>query len=185
MADSEEKTQAQAQKPPESSALVVIPTKEGGTREMIRAGNGQFQKKPKPLLPTIEFTRAERKALAKIRENGLSEYMEMFMSMLRLAQYEPAPGEKADPKMMMAKVKAAEWVRLSALGKPASSEQDLDRITNQPVKTVIVVSPQLMHPEVQQEKPHAEAKTKPSFIDAEVVETNIPPERQLSAPKKD
>jgi hypothetical protein len=184
MADSEEKTQAQAQQPPESSALVVIATKEGGTREMIRGEGGRFQKKPRPLIPAIEFTRKERKALAALREGSKDdEYMIMFRSMLRLAQYEPKEGESWDAKMAMAKVKAAEWIRLSALGKPASSEQDLDRITTQPIKTVIVVAPSLMNPTVQPEKPTAALKTKPSFIDAEF--ETVPVERQLSAPSKD
>jgi hypothetical protein len=180
MADSEEKTQAKAQKPSESSALVVISTKEGGTREMLRSNKGTFVKKPRPLIPTIEFTRKERKILDTVRSDkeGLTEYQVAFMNILRIAQ-----NPCTDAKEMMAAVKAFEILRLSALGKPASSEQDLDRITNHPVKTIVVVAPHLMHPEVQQEKPHAEAKTKPSFIDAEF-ETD-PPERQLSAPKKD
>jgi hypothetical protein len=141
---------------------------------MIRSEKGTFVKKSKPLIPTIEFTRGERKALARVREDGLSEYMAMFMSMLRLAQYEPSEDE--DPNIIkakiMAKVKAAEWVRLSALGKPASSEQDLDRITTQPVKTIIVVSPDLMNPKVVDADQAVVKPKQPSFAEVLGVITN-------------
>lgn len=155
--------------PPESTALVVVRTKEGETREMIRdTGSGKFVKKTRPLIPTIEFTRAERKKLNAVRsdKDGLSEYMVAFMNLVRIAQYD---GD--DAKCMMAAVKAFEVLRTSALGKPASSEQDLDRITTQPVKTIIVVAPQLMHPEVQQEQ-STTAKTQPSFAEVVGVKTN-------------
>ena len=154
-----ESKKTQETKPPESTALVVVKTKEGDTREMIRdTGSGKFVKKARPLIPTIEFTRQERKKLSAVRSDkeGLTEYMVAFMNMVRIAQY-----EGNDAKCMMAAVKAYEVLRLSALGKPASSEQDLDRITTQPVKTIIVVAPSLMHPEVQEEK-NGETKTQPS-----------------------
>ena len=154
---------------PESTALVIVKTKEGETREMIRdTGSGKFVKKTRPLIPTIEFTRAERKKLNAVRSDkeGLSEYMVAFMNLVRIAQYD---GE--DAKCMMAAVKAFEVIRQSALGKYATAEQDLDRITTQPVKTIIVVAPQLMHPEVHEEQPTT-TKTQPSFAEVVGVKTN-------------
>jgi len=154
-----ENKKTQEPTPPESTALVVVRTKEGDTREMVRnTGSGQFVKKARPLIPTIEFTRQERKKLSAVRSDkeGLTEYMVAFMNLVRIAQYE---GD--DAKCMMAAVKAFEVLRTSALGKPASSEQDLDRITTQPVKTIIIVAPPIMHPEVQEEK-RSDEKTKPS-----------------------
>jgi hypothetical protein len=167
MSDSEkEQPQAIPQKPPEGTSLVVIRTKDGGTREMLRNEKGTFVKKPRPLIPTIEFTRRERKTLNSVRSDkeGLTEYMVAFMNMLRIAQ-----NEDSDPKAMMAAVKAFEILRLSALGKPAPSEQELDKLTNQPVKVIIVQAPQLMHPDVVDADKVRAAKTQPSFIDAEVI----------------
>ncbi len=135
-------------------------------REVQKDSKGRFMKKVKPLPPTIEFTRAERKALLKASEDGITEYMKVFMNIVRIAQYD---GD--DAKCMMAAVKAFEALRLSALGKPAPSDQELDKLTTQPVRVVIVTAPQLMHPEVQPEKKLTD-KTKPSFIDAEIVSQN-------------
>lgn len=166
MADSEKKTQAESN-PPET-ALVLV---KGEPRELMRGANGRWAKKPKPLIPTIEFTRSERKALnsASSTKEGLTEYMHAFLNLVRIAQYD---GD--DPKGMMAAVKAFEVIRLSALGKPSPSEQEIDKLTNQPVKTVIVVAPSLMHPEIVQEKLEGEKKTQPSakFLEVVSVETN-------------
>lgn len=168
MADSEKKTQVET--PPET-ALVVVKTKEGGTRELIREkGTGKFVKKPKPLIPTIEFTRKERKILYRQSptKEGLTEHEVAFINILRIAQ-----NEDLDPKAMMAAVKAYEIVMRRALGKEASSEQDLEKITTQPVRTIVVVAPPLMHPEVQQEK-RGETKTQPSqkFLEVVSIKTN-------------
>jgi hypothetical protein len=172
MADSAEKNdEPQADKP--SEALVVVKNVDGTTRLVPRTAGGTFAKKPRPMVPATEFTRQERKALMKIREGeGISEYMEMHRSMLRLAQYEPAPKEPWDSKLAMAKVKAAEWIRLSGLGKPSSSEQDLERITTQPVKTIIVVSPELMNPKVVDADKVVEKPKQPSFAVVTGVTTN-------------
>ena len=139
------------------------------TREALKNTKGQFVKKPKPLLPTVEFTRAERKLLnsASATKEGLTEYMHAFMNLVRIAQ-----NEDSDPKAMMAAVKAFEVLRTSALGKPAPSEQELDKITNQPVKTIIVVAPSLMHTEVVEEKPKTQKKELPSFAEVLDIKTD-------------
>jgi hypothetical protein len=169
MPDSAAKNQTQAESTPPETSLVIVKTKEGGTREMIRTKGGTFAKKPRPLLPTIEFTRAERKFLNQASETkeGLTEYMHAFMNLVHIAQY-----EGNDPKGMMAAVKAFEVVRLSALGKPAPSEQELDKLTNQPVKTIIVVAPALMHPDIVDDTKKLTEKTQPSFVDAVVIQQN-------------
>jgi hypothetical protein len=169
MPDSVAKDKTQAESTPPETSLVIVKTKEGGTREMVRTKGGTFAKKPKPLLPTIEFTRAERKLLnsASPTKEGLTEYMHAFLNIVRIAQ-----NDSDDPKAMMAAVKAFEIMRLSALGKPAPSEQELDKLTNQPVKTIIVVSPELMHPQVVDESKKLAEKTQPSFVDAVVIQQN-------------
>jgi len=63
-------------------------------------------------------------------------------------------------------------LRTSALGKPASSEQDLDRITTQPVKTIIVMSPELMNPKVVDADKAISKPTQPSFAEVIGVVTN-------------
>jgi hypothetical protein len=173
MSDSEKEPKPLPVELPEGTKSLVVrnqPNKEGivTTREVLVNEKGRFVKKPKPLIPTIEFTRSERKLLNKVRsdKDGLSEYMVAFMNILRIAQH-----ASTDAKEMMAAVKAFEVLRLSALGKPAPSEQELDKLQTQPIKVVILQAPQLMHPEVQEEK-RFEEKTQPSFIDAEIVKQN-------------
>ena len=168
--DSKEQPQAALPMvPPEGTSLVIVKTKEGGTRELLRSGKGTFVKKPKPLIPTLEFTRRERKILNTVRSDkeGLNEYEVAFMNILRIAQ-----NSDNDPKAMMAAVKAFEILRTSALGKPAPSEQELDKLTNQPVRTIVVVSPELMHPQLVDESKKAAEKTQPSFVDAVVIQQN-------------
>jgi hypothetical protein len=169
MADSaESKDKPQAEKPSEA-IVVVVKNTDGSLRESLRTPNGTFAKKPKPLLPTIEFTRAERKKLNSVRsdKDGMTEYMVAFMNLVRIAQYD---GE--DPKAKMAAVKAFEVIRLSALGKPAPSEQELDKLTNQPVKTIIVVAPELMNPQVINADKVVQKPRQPSFAEVTGVVTN-------------
>lgn len=166
MADSEAKDKTQAEPENPSGCTSLVRNVDGTMREQPRNEKGQLMKKPKPLIPTIEFTRAERKALNKLSAEGdKTEYMKAFMNIVRIAQYD---GD--DAKAMMAAVKAFEAIRLSALGKPAPSEQELDKLQTQPVKVIIVQAPQLMHPDLQEEK--RETKTKPAFADAVVIEQN-------------
>jgi hypothetical protein len=162
----------QAETPPETS-IVLVKNKDGTLREAIRGAGGTFVKKQRPLIPAVEFTRQERKALATLRAGGKdNEYMVMFRSMLKLAQYEPQEGETWDAKMAMAKVKAAEWIRLSALGKPSSSEQDLDRITTQPVTAIFVQAPPIMNPEIVDGDKAVTKPIQPSFAEVTGFTTN-------------
>lgn len=137
MSDSAEPKPIPVATPPGTS-LVIVPTKEGGTREMIRNEKGHFVKKPKPLIPTVEFTRKERKILSKIRsdKNNMNEHEVAFINILHIAQ-----NEDKDPKAMMAAVKAYEIVRNSALGKIAPSEQEMEKLQTQAVKVIVVQAP--------------------------------------------
>jgi len=140
-------------------------TRYGKPHTQQKDAQGKWLKKVKPLIPTVEFTRAERKALSKVRADGMTEYMKAFMNMVRIAQYD---GD--DAKMRGAAVCAYKELRQSALGKPAPSEVEMDNLTTQPVKVVIINSPELMHPEVQEEK-KAEV-LKPSFAEVVGIKTN-------------
>ena len=170
MADEDSKEPKPIAEPlPEGVTAIVVANQHGAIREALKDEKGRFVKKQKPLIPTIEFTRAERKKLNTVRsdKDGMTEYMVAFMNIVRIAQ-----NEDTDPKAMMAAVKAFEIVRQSALGKFATAEQDLDRLTTQAVKTIIVVAPSLMHPEVIDADKPVEKKTQPTFAEVTDIKTN-------------
>jgi hypothetical protein len=159
MADSKDETKAGTENPPEVTTLTI--TRYGKPYTQQKDVQGKWLKKVKPLIPTVEFTRAERKALSKVRESGMTVYMEIFMNMVEIASYD---GD--DPKLRMAAVQAFEKLRLSALGKPATSEVDMDKLQSQPFTYVLANAPVLPTEVVDGDKPKQEKK-QPSF--AEVV----------------
>jgi hypothetical protein len=169
MADSNELPKG-TENPLAVTTLVIKNRLGGGTHIQQKDAKGKWLKKVKPLIPTVEFTRQERKALSKVRADGMTEYMKAFMCLLQMAQYEPNDDDKEDSKKRMAAVQAFKELRLSALGKPAPSEVEMDKLTTQPVKVVIINSPELMHPEVIQEK--KQEVLKPSFAEVLEVQTN-------------
>jgi len=164
MSDSAEPKPIPVATPPGTS-LVIVPTKEGGTREMIRNEKGHFVKKPKPLIPTVEFTRKERKILSKIRsdKNNMNEHEVAFINILHIAQ-----NEDKDPKAMMAAVKAYEIVRNSALGKIAPSEQEMEKLQTQAVKVIVVQAP----PGIKAMEERPPEPKQPSFAAVLDVKTN-------------
>jgi hypothetical protein len=171
MSDSEDKKSPQALPitPPEGTSLVIIRNKDGSTREALRNKNGSFVKKPKPIIPSVEFTRKERKILygpSKTKE-GLSEHEVAFRNILSIAQ-----NTDTDPKAMMAAVKAYEIVMRRALGKEAPSDQELDKMERQPVTAIFVQAPQIMNPEVIDADKVVEKKKKPDFAEVLGVVTN-------------
>ena len=168
MADSNELPKG-TENPLAVTTLIIKNRLGGGTHIQQKDAKGKWLKKVKPLIPTVEFTRQERKALSKVRADGMTEYMKAFMNLLRIAQYEGDGGED-ESKLRMAAVQAFKELRLSALGKPAPSEVEMDKLTTQPVKVVIINSPELMHPEVQQEK--KQEVLKPSFAEVTSIHTN-------------
>jgi hypothetical protein len=175
MSDSKEITQTGSSNPSGVTTLTVR-TRYGGLREAQKDSKGRFLSKPKPLIPTIEFVRERRKRLAKARKDGTgtTEDIAILNELINLVNMPLATDAKTglpDAKMAMVKVKAAEVIWLFTGGKPATAEQDLDRLKTQDVKVIIVEAPQLMNPEIKTaEEP--KIKTKPSFIDAEVIEQN-------------
>lgn len=161
MADSPELPKGE-QNPLAVTTLVIKNRIGGGTRIQQKDAKGKWLKKVKPLIPTVEFTRAERKALNKVRPDGMTEYMKAFMCLLEMAQYEPDNTDKEDSKKRMAAVQAFKELRLSALGKPAPSEVEMEKLQTQAVKVVIINSPELTTEVVDGDKPKPEKK-QPSF----------------------
>jgi hypothetical protein len=128
-------------------------------------------KKPKPPAPVVDFTRKDRKFLNSPNKKnpGLTEHEVAFRHVVRIAQGEGS----GDPKADMASVKAYEVAMRRALGKEDPSERELDKLTTQDIKTVLIVAPQLMHPEIIEEKP--KELLKPSFAEVLDVHTNPKP----------
>ena len=92
MADSNELPKG-TENPLAVTTLVIKNRLGGGTHIQQKDAKGKWLKKVKPLIPTVEFTRKERKALSKVRADGMTEYMKAFMNLLRIAQYEGDGGE--------------------------------------------------------------------------------------------
>ena len=175
MEDSTEKeqTQTESEKPSgsTSTSIVLIKTKAGEVKEktLVRSAKGTFVSIKKPLTSTQGHIQSGRKRLSQQRNDGKTEMQEMFDSMLELAQYRIGEheGEKDLAKMSMAKCKAADWVMLHFIGKPAMAEQDSDKLHTMPFSTVYISMPETKPME---EKP-AE-KTQPSFAEVTDIQTN-------------
>jgi hypothetical protein len=139
---------------------VVIPNSNGvGTCVRHRAKNGMFQKKPKP--PSAAAVRqAVASKLTTPDETGVSPYEKSIDAMIVLSQ-------STNEKESSSAVKAFE-----ALGK-ASGFADKPEERQQFV-SIVITMPDL--PNMGEIQPRE--KLIPSFIDAEVLHTNVP---QLSA----
>jgi hypothetical protein len=172
MSDSEKEPKPLPASLPEGVTALVVANQHGALHEVLKDGkSGKFLAKKKPLLPTIEFTRKERKILDARREQGdkkgMSEHEIAFRNILRISQI-----DTTDAKEMMAVVKAYEIVMRRALGKEATSEQDLDRLEKQAVTAIFVQAPQIMNPELVDADNAAEKPKQPSFAEITGVITN-------------
>lgn len=174
MADSKKnEAQAGTQNPPETTAI-ALRNPDGSIRQQLRGKGGTFVRKPKPLIPTIEFVRERRKRLAGVRKDtgrfdGMTEsraILEELLDFMHMPIEVDAKSGLPDAKHMSAKVQAFEAIMLYTEGKPAPSEQELDKLQQQPFQIVYIPTPSIMHPEVQEYKPEEEKKI-PSFADGE------------------
>src|SRR5271166_3722008 len=168
--DSKDKPQQEPTKNPAGTSLIVVRTKEGTTRELLKTADGKFAKKPKPLTPTVDFTRRERKFLNSPNEKDkkLTEHEVAFRHVMRIAQGEGS----GDPKADMAAVKAYEVAMRRALGKEDPSERELDKLERQPIAAYFVTTPPLMNPELVDADKVEEKPKQPSFAEVLGVVTN-------------
>lgn len=163
-----------------------------GQRELLKdQKSGKFVKKPKKApKDTREVTQYMRDFLSTqvatgdtLDRSARSRLLHILENMADIATFDSSnvcvgvdkDGNAIygpDAKMAMASVKAAELLMLRAYGKPAPSSEEMDALKRSGVRIVVVEQPQIIHPEVQEEKPRAEIK--PVFIEAEVVSTNEP-----------
>ena len=177
MADSEEKDKPQADlKPlPEGTSLIVVRTKEGTTRELLKKANGQFARKPKPLIPTEEFTRQRRKRMMRINSAGLTEDMAIVEELLDIIHTPIETDKKSgmpDAKFASAKIKAAETLWLFTGGKPDPSEREMDKLERQPITAYFVQAPALPTPEVVDGDKPKDKATQPTFAEVTGIVTN-------------
>jgi hypothetical protein len=179
MADSaQNKSEPQAEKP--SEALVVVKNKDGSVRETLRSPRGTFVAKKKPLIPTIEYVRARRKRLYKLRTDtgrfdGMTESMSIMEELLEIIHTPISVDAKSglpDSKHMSAKIQAAELLHLITEGKPAPSEQELDKLERQPITAYFVEAPQLARPEVVDGDKIVEKPKQPSWAEVTDIVTN-------------
>jgi hypothetical protein len=171
--DEDSKENTQQDDKPAGPTSIVVANQHGHLREVQKDEKGRFIKKAKPLIPTIEFVRKERKILfSPINgKDGMTEHEEAFINILRIAQ-----NKDKDPKAMMAAVKAYEIIMRRALGKEAPSEQEMDKLTTQAVRVIMVPVPQIMHPEVVDADKVVDKKTQPTFAEVTSITTNEKPE---------
>jgi hypothetical protein len=172
MADSEKEPKPLPASLPEGVTALVVANQHGALHEVLKDGkSGKFLAKKKPLIPTIEFTRKERKILDARREQGdkkgMSEHEIAFRNILRISQI-----DTTDAKEMMAVVKAYEVVMRRALGKEATSEQDLDRMEKQAITGYFIQAPALPNPTVEDGDKPKDKPTQPSFAEVIGVVTN-------------
>lgn len=147
MADSEEKDKPQN---PAGTTLVVV-KKDGTKRTLLKGADGKFARKAKPITPSSEFIAKRRKRMLRTNESGLTEDMAIVEELLDILHTPIGVDKKSglpDAKFAMAKVKAAETVWLFTFGKPDPSEREMDKLETQPVRVVVIQSPQLMHPDI-------------------------------------
>jgi hypothetical protein len=145
---------------------VIVKNQFGTITEKLRDPvTNRFVAKPKPMIPSTEFKRAGRKKLAKIREDGLTEYGKAIEVMINRAQY-----EGNDAKLAQVGVLAFKEVQLALLGKPSMSDDDKEALQTHGIKTVFIDNSIVGTP-VQPEKVKEEKKA-PSFAEVTQIITN-------------
>jgi hypothetical protein len=169
------------------SETAIVPAKEklvknpNGTYSTRMVGaDGKFQKKLKNMPPTRELTRLGRVFLTQlapgdkdkegnITQQGVNRFMAMVETLYKIATHEPETGSDG-AKWASASVKAFEILCKRLLGDKVLSDDEIEAFKEQSgVRIVLVQSPEFIN---KTPKPEIVTPTKPSFIDAEVVQQN-------------
>jgi hypothetical protein len=170
---SEEKDKVETQAPEGTTAIVVKHPQ--GERTMLKDSSGKFVRKPKIKGSSREINDEMRRALTRIEADPLtgrltkdskSHVVKMTLNMARIAEYD---GE--DPKSKSAAVQAYTAVMNRAYGMPNKSDEEREDNKLTGVKFVVIQQPELMHKEVLKLEDRKQPD-KPSFIDAEILDTN-------------
>lgn len=175
MADSAEESK------PQGPTAIIVRGPHGELREALKGANGQFVKKERPLATKKDIQDVTRNFLTSKLRKGPDGKMEK-KSETRLYEVLEAMHKLAtndNPDVAAAAVKAAEFLWVYAYGKPSMSDKDRSAMELAGVKYVILERPELMHPEVQEEKP--KPVLKPSFAEQPQI---IEPEYIMENPQK-
>ena len=177
MADSENEPKPLPASLPEGVTSLVVTNQYGHIRETQKdTKTGRFLAKKRPLIPTVEFVRARRKRLMRVREdNNMTEDQSILNELLEIINTPVAVDAKSglpDAKHMMAKIKAAEVVWLYTGGKPDPSERELDKLERQPIEAYFITTPSSVNPvPVDGDKP-VEKPKQPTFAEIIGIKTN-------------
>lgn len=167
MSDSEQKKPEKVE-----PVAIMVRNPDGGVRQALRGKGGKFVRLPKSMPSAQEVTRTFRNMANELVESTdnkgkvirKSKAAMAFDYMMRMSQGLVTD----DPKMQMAAVAAFKEWTLRAYGKPSVSDEEKEALKYAGIKTVIITVPDLINPDVITEIP--EIPSKPSFIDAEIVE---------------
>ena len=156
---------ADEKKPTTSTAL--IRNVDGSFREVTKDSKGKFIKK----VNRNEVNEDQQRSLGKRFMKEGNKWITVYKNLYRIATKDAGDSKEA-AKDAMASVKAAELLRLLLYGKVSMSEADKESLQENPIRTVV-----LTLPNIPEGKDHTkiEKPTQPSWIDAEVVNTNEPP----------
>lgn len=165
MDDSEKIPEVVPPSTPEDGSIVkIVRTKNGGTREALVGKDGKFLKK-KPDRREVNEDQARTIIRRELRTND--SWVKIVKAQIRLAQNVDAPDFAG------ASTKAAEWLALRTWGKPTISDSDKASREHEGIKTIIITQSPVSPDAIDHTK--FERPTKPSWVNAEVVSTNEPP----------
>ena len=168
------------QNSPATSEIVIC---KGIPATRIRGNGGKFEKQPKAMPSSREFTRVTRNYMlkmeagkdGKITKNSQTKYEMMCENMICIARgvetiLKDGTIVIRDAKADMAAAQAFKIVTERGLGQAPKNDEELDALKTQAVRIVIIQPPkEFMNKEVREDTPRPELK--PAFLDAEFSES--------------
>lgn len=161
---------------PEKSEEIII--RQGEPTKIIRGSGGKFQRQPKALPSSREFTRVTRNYMlnmevgkdGKMLKGSQTKYQMMVENLICIARgvdtvLPNGDTVARDSKADMAAAQAFKIVTERGLGQPPKSEEELDLLKTQGVKIVVISPPALMNRLMVEEKPTKVLS--PVFIEGE------------------
>jgi hypothetical protein len=175
----EEKTQTSEGEPKKPSEEIIM--LKGAPVKRLRGEGGKFQRQPKALPSSREFTRVTRNYMlqmevgkdGKMTKGSQSKYEMMVENLMCIARGVKTVLKNGDtverePKADMAAAQAFKVVTERGLGQPPKGDEELDAMKTQTVRVVLIQPPaEMMNKLVREDKPRAELK--PAFLEGEFV----------------
>jgi hypothetical protein len=177
--DSAEKTPEQSVKPTVSEEIIL---RQGEPVKVIRGGGGKFQRQPKAMPSSREFTRVTRNYMlnmevgkdGKMLKGSQTKYQMMVENLICIARgvdtvLPNGDTVARDSKADMAAAQAFKIVTERGLGQAPKSDEEMEAGKTQGVKMVIVLPPDtMMNKMVIEDAPRPSLK--PAFIEGEFTE---------------